>query len=137
VIAQLTPAQLDSPLREWVTLPVDADYLQCVGNPTVYETPAAPAVVGVGGVVAPKKTHDVRPIYPQAMLAARIQGIVAITATVARTGCVTEARVTRSAKPQLDFAALHAVYGWRFTPAVLNGQPVPALMTITVNFSLQ
>jgi protein TonB len=37
----------------------------------------------------------------------------------------------------LDQAALDAVRQWRFTPTLLNGVPVPVIMTVTVNFSLR
>jgi len=37
----------------------------------------------------------------------------------------------------LDAAALDAVRQWVFTPTTLNGQPVPVIMTVTVNFTLQ
>jgi len=37
----------------------------------------------------------------------------------------------------LDDAAVKAVHAWRFTPARLYGQPVPVVMTVTVNFTLQ
>jgi outer membrane biosynthesis protein TonB len=32
---------------------------------------------------------------------------------------------------------LDAVQQWRFTPALLNNQAVPVVMTVTVNFTLQ
>jgi protein TonB len=32
---------------------------------------------------------------------------------------------------------MDAVQRWRYTPALLNGQPVPVVMTVTVNFKLQ
>jgi protein TonB len=37
----------------------------------------------------------------------------------------------------LDQAALEAVKQWVFTPTMLNGQAVPVIMTVTVNFTLQ
>jgi protein TonB len=39
--------------------------------------------------------------------------------------------------PLLDKAALDAVRQWRFTPTLLNGVPVPIVMTVTVNFELR
>ena len=36
-----------------------------------------------------------------------------------------------------DQAALDAVKQWQFTPTLLNGVPVPVIMTVTVNFTLQ
>ena len=49
---------------------------------------------------------------------------------------VQEAKVLRSI-PLLDAAALDAVRQWQFTPTLLNGVPVPVIMTVTVNFTLQ
>ena len=49
---------------------------------------------------------------------------------------VQEAKVLRSI-PLLDAAALDAVKQWQFTPTLLNGVPVPVIMTVTVNFTLQ
>jgi protein TonB len=49
---------------------------------------------------------------------------------------VVNARVLRSV-PLLDQAALDAVRQWVFTPTLLNGVPVPVIMTVTVNFTLQ
>jgi TonB family protein len=37
----------------------------------------------------------------------------------------------------LDQAAIDAVKQWEFTPTLLNGAPVPVIMTVTVNFALQ
>ena len=51
------------------------------------------------------------------------------------TGQVTEVRVLRSV-PLLDEAAIEAVKQWIYTPTLLNGVPVPVIMTVTVNFTL-
>jgi periplasmic protein TonB len=48
---------------------------------------------------------------------------------------VQDARVLRSI-PLLDAAALDAVKQWEFTPTLLNGVPVPVIMTVTVQFTL-
>jgi len=37
----------------------------------------------------------------------------------------------------LDQAAIDAVMQWEFVPTRLNGVPVPVIMTVTVNFTLQ
>lgn len=97
--------------------------------------PGAPVRVG-GNIRTPTKLKDVRPIYPDDALAARIQGVVIIEATIDPEGHVSDARVLRSI-PQLDEAAVTAVRQWEFTPTMLNGAPVPVIMTVTVNFSLQ
>jgi TonB family protein len=95
----------------------------------------APVRVG-GNITAPAKIKDVKPAYPPDAAAARVQGVVILEVTVASDGRVSDARVLRSI-PQLDQAAIDAVRQWEFVPTHLNGAPVPVIMTVTVNFSLQ
>ena len=96
-----------------------------------------PAPVRVGGNIrAPQKTRNVKPVYPQIAQSARVQGVVIIEATIGPTGKVQDARVLRSI-PLLDQAALDAVRQWEYSPTLLNGVPVPVIMTVTVNFTLQ
>ena len=38
--------------------------------------------------------------------------------------------------PLLDQAGIDAVKQWQYTPTLLNGVPVPVIMTVTVNFRL-
>jgi len=89
-----------------------------------------------GDIQAPQKVHNVSPQYPQIAQSARVQGVVIIEAVIGPDGSVQEARVLRSI-PLLDAAALDAVRQWRYTPTLLNGVPVPVIMTVTVNFTLQ
>ena len=37
--------------------------------------------------------------------------------------------------PLLDQAALDAVRQWEYTPTLLNGVPVPVIVTVTINFT--
>ncbi len=97
--------------------------------------PQAPVRVG-GNVKAPERIKFVPPVYPQIAQSARVSGIVIIEATIGKDGSVTEAHVIRSIA-LLDQAALDAVKQWRYTPTTLNGVPVPVIMTVTVNFTLQ
>ena len=89
-----------------------------------------------GNIRTPTKTKDVRPVYPAIAQSARVQGVVIIEATIGPNGAVQDAKVLRSI-PLLDAAALDAVRQWQFTPTLLNGVPVPVIMTVTVNFTLQ
>lgn len=89
-----------------------------------------------GNIRPPAKTRDVAPIYPAIAQSARVQGIVIIEATIGADGRVQDATVLRSI-PLLDSAALTAVRQWEFSPTLLNGIPVPVIMTVTVNFTLQ
>jgi periplasmic protein TonB len=97
--------------------------------------PSAPVRVG-GQIKAPTKLRDVRPVYPQIAQSARVAGIVIIEATISPQGKVMNARVLRGV-PLLNDAALDAVKQWEYTPTLLNGVPVPVIMTVTVNFTLQ
>ncbi len=99
--------------------------------------PPAAAPVRVGGAIAqPRKTKEVKPSYPAAAQAARVQGVVILEATIGTNGKVEEAKILRSI-PRLDAAALDAVRQWEYTPTLLNGVPVPVIMTVTVNFELK
>jgi protein TonB len=79
---------------------------------------------------------DVAPVYPPLARAARVEGIVILEAVIDEDGSVRDVRVLRSVQ-LLDAAASEAVRQWRFTPTLLNGQPVPVVMTITVAFKLR
>ncbi len=99
--------------------------------------PRPPAPYRVGPLIKqPVRIVDVQPVYPDVARQARVEGIVIIEAVIGPTGGVQEARVLRS-QPLLDEAALAAVRQWKFTPTLLNGVPVPIVMTVTVNFTLR
>ena len=92
--------------------------------------------VRVGGQIrAPMQISKVQPAYPAEALAARVQGIVILEAVIGIDGRVTDAKVLRSV-PLLDQAAIDAVRQWVYTPTLMNGVPVPVIMTVTVTFSL-
>jgi protein TonB len=78
----------------------------------------------------------VRPAYPPEAQSANVQGVVILEVSIDTEGNVRSARVLRSI-PILDAAAIAAVEQWKFAPTLLNGAPVPVIMTVTVNFTLQ
>jgi protein TonB len=59
---------------------------------------------------------------------------VILEITVAEDGTVRHPRILRSI-PMLDESAMEAVSQWQFVPPLLNGQPVPVIMTVTVAFA--
>ena len=63
-----------------------------------------------------------------------VTGAVIIEATIGPDGKVIDAKVLRSI-PLLDQAALDAVRQWEYTPTLLNGVPVPVVVTVTINFT--
>ncbi|HXT70188.1 MAG TPA: energy transducer TonB [Vicinamibacterales bacterium] len=97
--------------------------------------PKRPPVRVGGDIKEPKKIKDVKPVYPEEAQRAGVQGIVIIETVIGTDGTVQQAQVLRPV-PILDKAALDAVMQWRYTPTLLNGEPVEVIMTVTVTFSL-
>jgi len=97
--------------------------------------PSRPVRVG-GKIRPPQRVVDVAPTYPPLARAAGVEGVVILEAVIAEDGSVRDLRVLRS-NPLLEAAALEAVRQWRFTPTLLNGEPVPVVMTVTVAFRLR
>ena len=106
----------------------------------VTQPPAPPggnvgAPIRVGGSIRePRKTFDVKPIYPAEANAAGLEGDIHIEAVITKEGTVAGARVVQGV-PMLNTAALEAVRQWRFTPTTLNGVPTEVSMTVKVSFS--
>jgi periplasmic protein TonB len=100
------------------------------------EAPPPVEAVRVGGnIKAPKQLKKVDPAYPDIARQARVQGVVILEATISPQGKVTDVKVLRGI-PLLDQSAIEAVKQWVYTPTLLNGVPVPVIMTVTVNFKL-
>ena len=98
-----------------------------------------PQPVRVGGNIRPpQKVRDVRPTYPASMHAAGLTGVVPLEAIIGVEGHVSSVRVlSAQIHPDLAMAAIDAVRQWRFTPTLLNGQPVEVVMTVSVRFDLE
>jgi protein TonB len=100
------------------------------------DAPPPPQAVRVGGQIKePKKLKHVNPAYPDIAKQARVQGVVILECTISPQGRVTDVKVLRGI-PLLDSAAIEAVKQWVYSPTLLNGVPVPVIMTVTVNFRL-
>jgi protein TonB len=108
-----------------------------IAPPPVVAPPPPPKVRPGGQIRTPERISYASPTYPAVALAARVQGIVIIEATIDPSGRVQDARVLRSASPLLNEAALTAVRHWVYTPTLLNGVPVSVVMTVTVNFQMK
>ncbi|MDQ3068584.1 MAG: TonB family protein [Acidobacteriota bacterium] len=95
---------------------------------------AAPVRVG-GAIGPPMKTRDVRPVYPPKAHEERVQGVVIAEVTIGCDGTVADAKVLRGV-PLLNDAALAAIREWQYTATLLNGVPVPVIMTVTMTFQV-
>lgn len=74
------------------------------------------------------------PVLPDDARQAGITGVVRIQATINRSGYVSRMHVLQG-PTELRFPALTAVSAWRYRPYTVDGQPVDAMTTITVDFS--
>jgi protein TonB len=89
----------------------------------------------IGTFMGSKLIRRVEPDYPHIARRARISGVVILRVQVTEEGIVSDVRVL-SGHPLLNQAALDAVSQWRYSPTLLNGEPVPITGTVTVIFKL-
>jgi protein TonB len=89
-----------------------------------------------GDMKLPTRIKTVRPYYTPLALAARVEGPVALEVRIEPDGKVSNARVVRSI-PLLDQAALDVVRQWEFEPTLLNSNPIPVLLTVSINYTLK
>src|SRR5208282_722388 len=97
-----------------------------------------PSRVSVGGTVqAAKIITRVPPIYPESAKSAGISGTVVLHAVIGMDGKPLSLRVKNSQiDPDLARSAVEAVSQWRYTPTLLNGEPIEVDTVIMVNYSL-
>jgi protein TonB len=104
------------------------------GLPEAPPPVAAPIRVG-GSIREPKRLVVVPPVYPELAMKARVQGMVIVEATLNERGRVVNVSLVQGL-PLLSDAALDAVRKWVYTPTLVNGVPVPVIMTVKVHFRL-
>lgn len=112
-----------------------------LGRESIPPPPPPPASekkpVRVGGEIQQaRKIVHVQPIYPELARKVRVEGIVVLEARIDEVGNVSSLRILRG-HPLLNQAALDAVKQWKYSPTLLNGEPVPVMTTISVVFSLR
>jgi TonB family protein len=101
------------------------------------EAPEALTRVRQGGnVSAARLVSKVQPIYPEKARSERVQGTVHLHAIIGKDGSIVHLRVLTGAC-SLAQSALDAVEKWRYSPTLLEGQPVEVDTTIDVIFSLR
>jgi len=88
-----------------------------------------------GGVAESHLIHKIVPAYPEQAKQSRIQGTVILQAVIDKEGHIIELTPI-SGHPMLVPTALDAVRQWRYSPYILNGDPVEVQTTVTVNFNL-
>jgi TonB family protein len=125
------PIRLESGVVNRSLPPGSASLAFGVGTSTSPGT--APVRVG-GAITQPRKVVDVAAVPPVGPGGEIFHGVAILEITSGVDGAVTDAKVLRSLHRDLDDAALQAVKRWRYEPTLLNGTPVPVIMTVTVRF---
>jgi len=107
-------------------------------NPVTAAPAASIGRVRVGGnIKVPTKVFNVAPVYPPALQEAGLEGVVKLDVLIGVDGIVESVRVVGAqVHPGFAAAAIAAVKQWKFTPTLLNGQPVEVEMTASISFGL-
>jgi len=116
--------------------------VEVVPNGTAKPLPSSatgkPSRIRVGGdIEAPHLITKVQPVYPESARSAGVSGTVILHAIISKDGKPLSLQVMNSQiDPDLARSAVEAISQWRYTPTLLNGEPIEVDTTITVNFSL-
>ena len=82
-----------------------------------------------------RKVAPIYPLYPPLAKQAHIQGAVLLRVRISKSGDVLTTQLV-SGHPMLAPAAIEAVKQWKYTPYLLNGEPVEVETDATVTFTL-
>lgn len=86
----------------------------------------------------PQAIAQMRPMYPANARRRRIEGEVTVLFTVSTQGQTGDIRVLSSVPEEVfTAAALRAVEGWRFSPAMKAGAPVPVRVRQLIRFKME
>ena len=137
----LSALPADAPPRpdstEFTLLPIWRDFAACAMSRRPPERVSLTPQATGGRIQEPRKVTNVAPHYPAAARNERRQGLIILEAVISPQGCIHSAEVLSGEHLDLAGEALRSVVQWRYTPTLLNGVPVPVVMTVTVNFKLQ
>ena len=111
--------------------------VQSKGTPAAAQQPSNPQQLRIGGAVQESKLiSKINPVYPVSAKSAGIQGIVSLDMVISKDGTPLDIQVVSSPNDDLTQSALEAVRQWRYSPTLLNGQPVEVATDIAVNYTL-
>ena len=84
----------------------------------------------------PSLTFSAEAEYSDEARRKKINGMVTLSVLVTAEGLPTDLRVDRPLGHGLDEKALEAVGKWQFRPAMKDGKPIAARISVQVNFHL-
>jgi TonB family protein len=84
----------------------------------------------------PVAIHIANPEFSEEARKAKLQGVVLLSMLVTEEGLPTDIRLEKSLGMGLDEKAMQCASEYRFKPALKDGVPVPARITLEVNFRL-
>ncbi len=87
-----------------------------------------------GDLKESKLIKKVIPTYPPLAQRMRLSGTVILVVTIDEEGNVADIKL-QSGNPVLNQAAIDAVKQWKYSPTVLNGEPVSIIGTVKVVFN--
>jgi len=119
---------------------IGKSFVGLIPDPQIPQEPKRPTArtlvpIRVGVLEPSKLIYKVNPVYPPLAVKAHVQGTVILEAVVDEEGSVSTLKILNG-HPLLVEAALQAVRQWKYSPTVLNGEPVAVIATVTVVFRL-
>jgi TonB family protein len=88
------------------------------------------------GISPPRSIKAPDPEYTESARQAKIQGTVVYLVKIAENGDVSDVLLIRSLERSLDLRGAEAFRKWKFRPATFNGEPVPVIVEVEMNFRL-
>ncbi len=86
---------------------------------------------------APQPLRRVKPVYSEAMLQAKVKGVVTAYLLVDRDGLVKDVKITQDIGFDSRQVAINALSRFKFEPALKNGQPVAVWILHRIRFEYQ
>jgi len=139
-IPELTPGENTGPIEGPVQWNFDGQREQGTGSdiPDALEpVQSGPYTVGTGGATKPITIKRVDPVYPPLLAKIKMNGYAIVECIVEKNGQITSAEVVDTNHQLFGEAARAAVLQWKFLPGRLNGDPVPTIFQLTVNFQVR
>jgi protein TonB len=89
-----------------------------------------------GGITAPHASYAPDPSYCEMARQAHYQATTVLWMVVGSDGLPQNIRTSKPAGMCLDEEAVKAVQTWKFDPSEKQGEPVPVMINVEVNFKL-